>query len=187
MLYKCYTNVIQLLYTCYKSAVQVLYSVHLFCRIDSSGIAANTHRHLLACEADRKTKRTRASTRTRARANSISVTIVSRHHRHCREPSSAALPRSPSAASSANACARVQTSSSGIAAGRYGHGQAATFYYPFAQSGRRQVDARSAELGLLARPQATAKASGGGAKRLEVRRGRKARAPRWRTQARRRR
>mgnify|MGYP003313634995 CR=1 FL=1 len=52
-----------------------------------------------------------------------------------------------------------------------GHGQAATFYYQFAQSGRRQVDARSAELGLLARPQATAKASGGGAKRLEVRGG----------------
>ena len=25
------------------------------------------------------------------------------------------------------------------------HGQAAAFYYPFAQSGRRQVDARSAE------------------------------------------
>ena len=48
------------------------------------------------------------------------------------------------------------------------HGQAATFYYPFAQSGRRQVDARSAELGLLARPQATAKASGGGAKRGAV-------------------
>ena len=26
------------------------------------------------------------------------------------------------------------------------HGQAATFYYPDAQAGRRQVDARSAEL-----------------------------------------
>ena len=49
-----------------------------------------------------------------------------------------------------------------------GHGQAATFYYQFAQSGRCQVDARSAELGLLARPQATAKASGGGAKRGAV-------------------
>ena len=44
------------------------------------------------------------------------------------------------------------------------HGQAATFYYPFAESGRRQVDARSAELDLLARP----KASGGGAKRGAV-------------------
>ena len=42
------------------------------------------------------------------------------------------------------------------------HGQAATFYDPFAQSGRRQVDARSAELDLLARPKATAKARGGG-------------------------
>ena len=48
------------------------------------------------------------------------------------------------------------------------HGQAATCYYPFAQSGRRQVDARSAELDILARPKATAKASGGGAKRCAV-------------------
>ena len=48
------------------------------------------------------------------------------------------------------------------------HDQAATFYYPFAKSGRRQVEARSAELHLLARPKATAKASGGGAKRGAV-------------------
>ena len=48
------------------------------------------------------------------------------------------------------------------------HGQAATFYYPFAQSGRRQVDTRSADLDLLARPKAAAKASGGGAKRGAV-------------------
>ena len=48
------------------------------------------------------------------------------------------------------------------------HDKAATFYYQFAQPGRRQVDARSAELDLLERPKATAKASGGGAKRGAV-------------------
>ena len=50
MLYKCYTHVIKLL--------SEFCTACIYCsRIDSSGIAANTHRHLLACEADRKTPR----------------------------------------------------------------------------------------------------------------------------------
>ena len=43
-------NVIKVLYKCYTACIHCL-------RIDSSGTAANTHRHLWACEADRKTKK----------------------------------------------------------------------------------------------------------------------------------
>ena len=54
---QCYTHVIQMIY----NVIKALYKCHTVCiyclRIDSSGIAANTHRHLLACEADRKTKK----------------------------------------------------------------------------------------------------------------------------------
>ena len=162
----------------------------IYClRIDSSGIAANTHRHLLACEADRKTKKgqehsqEREQEQTASASQSLVVIIgiaASHHQRHCREAHQRpATPMHVRVFKPARAALPLAVYD--------GHGQAATFYYQFAQSGRRQVDARSAELGLLARPQATAKASGGGAKRLEVRWGRKARAPRWRTQARRRR
>ena len=89
MLYNCYRHVIQ----CYKRVVHVLYSVHLLLRIDSSGIAANTHRHLLACEADRKTKKEQEhpqeheQEQTSSASQSLVVIIgiaASHHQRHCR-------------------------------------------------------------------------------------------------------
>ena len=50
MLYKCYTHVTKVLYK--------FYTACFYCvRIDISGIAANAHRHLWACEADPKTNK----------------------------------------------------------------------------------------------------------------------------------
>ena len=100
MLYKCYTCVIQVLYNVIK-LVNKCYTSCIYCvRIDSSGISANAHRHLWACEADHKTNNNKSMHKNTSKSKQL--------QRHNRESSSSALPRAIS----------VQTRSSGIAAGR---------------------------------------------------------------------
>ena len=86
-------NVIKVLYKCYTACIYCV-------RIGSSGISANAHRHLWACEADHKTNNNKSIHKNTSKSEQL--------QRHNRESSSSALPLAIS----------VQTSSSGIAAGR---------------------------------------------------------------------
>ena len=109
MLYKCYTNGIPMVY----KVIKVLYKCYTVCiycvRIDSSGIAANTHRQLWTCKADRKIKdqeQEHSQEHEQEQTSSASQSIViisgiaaSHHQRHCRSASRLASASAPIAIS----------------------------------------------------------------------------------------
>ena len=71
-------NVVKVLYKCYTACIYCV-------RIDSSGIAANAHRHLWACEADHKPSNNKSIHKNTSKSKQL--------QRHNRESSSSALPR----------------------------------------------------------------------------------------------
>ena len=76
--YQMLYNVIKVLYKCCTACIYCV-------RIDSSGISANAHRHLWACEADHKTNNNKIMHKNTSKSKQL--------QRHNRESSSSALPR----------------------------------------------------------------------------------------------